>query len=191
MHELLTPERDVWVTGVEKATRKTAYDMVMVKHNEHLVSVDSRLPNALFREALENDLPLGAGYDVIEQEVPHDHSRLDFRLKGSRGTLWVEVKSVNLVEEGLALFPDAPTKRGQRHLEDLADIATGGEKTAVAFVVQRSDATAFAPHAGTDPAFADTLYRVARSGVIVHAYTCHVTLEEIRIAVRIPFCQRA
>jgi sugar fermentation stimulation protein A len=190
MYELLTPGRDAWITPVNKATRKTSYDLVLVKHNEHLVSVDSRLPNVLFREALGAGLPLGIGYDIIEAEVTHDHSRLDFRLKGPRGTLWVEVKSVNMVEEGLALFPDAPTKRGRRHLEDLADIATGSDRAAVAFVVQRSDATAFAPHRGADPAFADTLYRVARSGVTVRAYTCQVTPEEIRIAGRISFRHR-
>lgn len=187
MYELLTPGRRVWVARVDKPTRKTFYDLVLVRHNGHLVSVDSRLPNALFREALEGDLPLGAGYDVIEQEVTRDHSRLDFCLRGSSGTLWVEVKSVNLVEEGLALFPDAPTARGRRHLETLAAIAASGDNAAAVFVVQRSDATAFAPHEEMDPAFADTLYRVARSGVTVRAYTCHVDLKEIRIAGRIPF----
>ncbi|MFO7918118.1 MAG: DNA/RNA nuclease SfsA [Anaerolineae bacterium] len=187
MYELLTPERDVWITRVDKPTRKTSYDLVLVRHNSQLVSVDSRLPNALFREALDDDLPLGAGYDVVEQEVIRDHSRLDFCLRGSEGTLWVEVKSVNLVEDGLALFPDAPTARGRRHLETLAAIAASGDRAAAAFVVQRSDAVAFAPHEEMDPAFADILYRVARSGVTVRAYTCHVELEEIRIAGRIPF----
>lgn len=187
MCELLTPGRDAWITPVDKATRKTSYDLVLVKHNGHLVSVDSRLPNALFREALERELVLGAGYDIIEQEITYDHSRLDFRLEEPKGALWVEVKSVNLVEDGLALFPDAPTERGHRHLETLSAIAASGEGAAVAFVVQRSDAVAFAPHKEMDPAFADTLYRVARSGVIARAYICHVDFEEIRISARIPF----
>ncbi len=190
MCELLTPGRPLWVTRVDKATRKTSYDLVLVRHNGHLVSVDSRLPNALFREALEDDLSLGADYEIIEQEVTRDHSRLDFCLRGSKGALWVEVKSVNLVEEGLALFPDAPTARGRRHLETLAAIAASGDRAAVVFVVQRSDAAAFAPHQATDPAFANTLHHVARSGVMIRAYTCHVDLEEIRITERIPFRPR-
>lgn len=190
MYELLTPGRRVWITPVDKPTRKTSYDLTLVRHHGHLVSVDSRLPNALFRETLEDGLPLGADYPAITQEVTRGHSRLDFCLRGKEGLLWVEVKSVNLVEGGLALFPDAPTKRGRRHLETLAATAASGDRAAAVFVVQRSDATAFAPHEEMDPAFADTLYRVARSGVTVRAYTCHVDLEEIRIAGRIPFHQQ-
>jgi sugar fermentation stimulation protein A len=109
-------------------------------------------------------------------------------LTGPAGDTWVEAKSVTLVEEGVALFPDAPTVRGRRHVEELAKIAQTGEGAAIAFIVQRPDATRIVPHVANDPAFAAALVSAARHGVALHGYGCHVSLEEIRIARELPVC---
>jgi sugar fermentation stimulation protein A len=126
------------------------------------------------------------GYDGCKREVRLGESRLDFRLSGPAGVEWVEVKSVTLVEDGIARFPDAPTLRGARHVRELAAAARGGGKAAVVFVIQRSDAQGFVPHDEADAAFGVALREAAGAGVGVYAWTCEVSLREIAIARQIP-----
>jgi len=119
--ELLTPNRLCWLTGFDTPRRKTRFDLTLMEYAGTLVSVDARLPNALFAEAwATGQLEPFRGYDCVDREVRLGESRLDFRLSGPDGVCWVEVKSVTLVEEGVARFPDAPTARGVRHLGEQA-----------------------------------------------------------------------
>lgn len=185
MAELLTPRRPVWLAPLNHPPRKTLYDLLLVAHAGVLVSVDSRRPNGLVVEAIAAGR-LFPGYEQLEQEVFSGASRLDLRLAGPAGVCWVEVKSVNLVEDGLALFPDAPTVRGRRHLEELARLAQAGQRAVALFVVQREDAQAFAPHQRLDPAFAHALRQAHQAGVEVRAYGCRVTLQEIVLAEELP-----
>ncbi|MFN3763136.1 MAG: DNA/RNA nuclease SfsA [Anaerolineae bacterium] len=167
--------------------RRTPLDLLLVGYVGVLVSVDARLPGPLFAEAVvEGRLTEFSGFTRLEREVRCGESRLDFRLDGPGGPLWVETKSVTLVEDGVALFPDAPTLRGQRHLYQLAAQVGRGERAAVVFVVQRPDAEAFVPHTRADPAFAAALAEAARVGVRVHAFRCTVRPDEIRITDSIP-----
>jgi sugar fermentation stimulation protein A len=184
--ELLASGRRVWLAPATSANRKTAYDLKLVEHADTLVSIDARLPNPLFQEALA-DGRLGWGrFCRIAREVRRGASRLDFRLSGPTGVCWVETKSVTLVKGGVALFPDAPTVRGHRHLLELIDAVMSGESAAVVFVIQRSDAVRLRPHREADPTFADALHRASEVGVMVRAYTCRVTIEEISIAREVP-----
>ena len=139
-----------------------------------LVSVDARLPNPLLADALaRGGLPQFAGYTGIRGEAVRGQSRLDFLLTDGGGNrCWIETKSVTLVEDGLALFPDAPTLRGCKHLEELGAAVAGGDRAALVFVVQRPDARCLAPHVAADPAFTAALARAAAAGVEVYAYTC-------------------
>jgi sugar fermentation stimulation protein A len=123
-------------------------------------------------------------YATVQREVTHGASRLDLRLDAhpEAPPCWIEVKSITLVEDGVALFPDAPTTRGRRHLEELADIVGAGERAAAVFVVQRDDPECFSPHPSADPAFAAALREASEAGVEVVAYRCHVTLQGIEIA---------
>ncbi len=184
--ELFTPGAAVWVAmASEGGARKTACHLALVEYAGTLVSVDARLPNRLVAEALAAGrlAPL-AGYSQIQPEVRVGASRLDFLLNdgphSDQPRCWLEVKSVTLVEEGVALFPDAPTARGVKHLEELAALRRAGERVAVGFVVQRSDAVRFTPHPTADPAFAATLRQVHGEGVEVYAWRCavdHNTIE--------------
>ena len=184
--ELLVPERRVWVAPRDGAHRRTPCDLVLVEHDGVRVSVDSRLPNGLLAEALHaGHINLGA-YDEIAAEVALGASRIDFRLTGPGGACWVECKSVTLVIDGVARFPDAPTTRGRRHAEELVAAVAAGDAAAIVFVVQRPDATAFAPYPEADPAFAVALREAAQRGVAVRAFTCDVNLETIAIAREIP-----
>jgi sugar fermentation stimulation protein A len=184
--ELFTPNRPVWLAPATNPERVTAYDLKLVEFASTLVSMDARLPNPLFAEALRAGKLAMFPYPDIKGEVKLGKSRLDFRLSGPKGICWVETKSVTLVEEGVARFPDAPTGRGRRHLLELIEINRSGDQAAVVFVIQRPDAMSFSPHKEADPEFAGTLRQAADSGVQVLAFTCQVTLESIVLNNEIP-----
>jgi sugar fermentation stimulation protein A len=186
--ELLTPGRACWLAEFADAPqRKTRYDLKLVEYAGVLVSVDARLPNPLFAEAVTAGwLEPFRGYDHATREVQRGRSRLDFRLSGPEGVCWAEIKSVTLVEDGIARFPDAPTLRGARHLRELTAAVHQGEQAAAVFVVQRPDARRFAPHDQADAAFGAALREAAGAGVGVHAWTCVVSTQAITITTQIP-----
>lgn len=184
--ELFTPGRPVWLREAASATRKTPYDLKLVEFAGVLVSVDARLPNPLFAEAIKSGHLPEFAYPTVQPEVTQGDSRFDFYLSGPQGGCWVETKSVTLVEDGVARFPDAPTERGRRHVETLTALCRQGQRAAVVFIIQRPDAASFAPHETADPAFAAALRAAAQAGVEVRAYTCAVTLNEIRLETAVP-----
>jgi len=152
--------------------------------------VDARLPPRLLLEGICTGKVRVFG-DVIrvQHEIVHGNHRLDLCLHVASDppSFWlVEAKSVTLVVNGVALFPDAPTVRGQEHLRLLTTLRREGIPTAVVFVVQRPDAKCFRPNESADPTFARYLREAAQAGVLVRAYTCSVTLREIRVIRPIP-----
>ncbi len=186
LDDLFIPQRPLWLHPATNPARKTPYDLKLVQLPQALVSIDARLPNPIFAEAVAAGRLPEFTCDHIQPEVRFGDSRLDFRLTGPEGVCWVETKSVTLVQEGVAYFPDAPTARGSRHLRELLAIAEQGERAAVVFIIQREDAIAFAPAASVDPTFSQTLTQVAAAGVAVRAYVCRVTLSEIELDRAIP-----
>ena len=187
LEELLVPGRTVWVARAGNVARKTDYGLVLVQHGDHLVSVDARLPNALFREAVLAGRTAFRSVIDIRQELRRGDSRLDFRLiEEGEGVHWVEIKSVTLVEEGVALFPDAPTVRGRRHLRELMAAVRAGERASVVFIIQRGDATCFRPYRRMDPDLADALAEAHVAGVQVHAHLCRISLASIEVAGEVP-----
>ncbi|MGB9300452.1 MAG: DNA/RNA nuclease SfsA [Anaerolineae bacterium] len=189
LSELLLPGRRVLLGEARAPHRVTDYDLLMVQSPETLVSVDARLTNRLFAEALEGGaLPEFAGLTMVSPEFRYGESRLDFLLEADSGgeSCVVEVKSVTLVQDGVGYFPDAVTQRGSRHLRDLGRARQEGMRAAVVFVIQREDARAFLPHDDSDPHFAELLRAVASDGVEMYAYTCRVRPEEIVLNGRVP-----
>ena len=187
LHELFVPGIPVLLRPANNPDRRTAYDLLMVIVDGQLVSLDSRLPSRLVAEAVRRRaLPEFRGYETVREEVRMGRSRIDVLLEGTHGRCWIEAKSVTLVEEGIAYFPDAVTARGKRHVEDLAEAVAHGDRAAVVFVIQRSDAVGFRPHDASDPEFGRALRAAAASGVEVYAYRCRVTREEIFITERVP-----
>jgi sugar fermentation stimulation protein A len=175
------------LTSFGSPARKTRFDLALVAYAGVLVSIDARRPNDLLAEALASrQLPYFAGYPRVEREVSRGGSRLDFRLSGPAGTCWIEAKSVTLVESGVARFPDAPTRRGARHVRELIALAGDGDEAAVAFIVQRPDARTFVPHGGADPELAAALHEAVRAGVRVCGWSCRVSQREITIDREIP-----
>ncbi|MEX2598682.1 MAG: DNA/RNA nuclease SfsA [Dehalococcoidia bacterium] len=187
MTELLTPGARVLLRPFPAApARRTAYDLVMAWYHNRWVGIDARLPPAAVVEAWRGGLlPSLAGYDEVRREVRFGDSRLDLLFQGPAGLCYVEAKSVNLVEDGLALFPDAPTTRGARHLGALVEAVRQGHRAAVVFVVQRDDAVGLSPHPTADPAFAVALRMATEAGVEAHAVVCAATaagLTPLRVA---------
>jgi sugar fermentation stimulation protein A len=201
LRELLCPGVRLYVSRAQasahRQARRTAYDLRFAVHPQAgtLVSLDSRLPNVFVADALQRGLlPLFGKISQVQAEVvgpstrPGVRSRFDFLLTDDQGAqTWLEVKSVTLVEEGVARFPDAPTVRGARHLRELAEIADAGRaRAALLFVVQRPDADCLMPHRLRDPEFAVALDGAANSGVGIYALTCRLTLEQMVMERLIP-----
>ncbi len=174
--ELLLPGAEVRLRPAGTANRKTAWDLMMVRTGRTWVSLDSRLPNHLVGQQLRrDDLPPFAGATGVRAEVAHGAGRLDFSFTDGQGQqVLMEVKSVTLVEEGVAMFPDAPSVRGARHLGELARAARDGWRATVLFIIQRGDAKVFRPNRRTDPDFSSALEQAVAAGVEVYAWRCRV-----------------
>lgn len=152
-----------------------------------LVSADSRLANALMWEAWrERGLPQFAEYTVGRREVAFHDSRLDMMLDGPDGKCYIEMKSVTLVVDGIARFPDAPTARGRKHVATLIKAVEEGHRAAAVFMIQRGDATGLTPYDANDPEFGTALREAVAAGVEAYAFTCTLTLQEITIASEVP-----
>jgi len=186
MHELMVPGARVYLLEKRGEHRKTRYDMVLVDYGGVMVGVDSKLPNTLLAEAVNaGRLKEFRGYTVEKTEPVFHDSRLDLVLSDGRGQVMVETKSCTLVEDGVALFPDAPTKRGARHMGTLVK-ALETRRSAAVFVIQRGDAHEFRSNDGTDPEFGEALRRAASMGVETYAYVSDVSLRGVEIGDKVP-----
>ena len=168
--------------------RKTAYTWEMIYINRGWVGINTAVPNRLIAQAAEQRiLPFFSDATMVRREVAAgNHSRMDLLVERSEGPLWVEVKNVTLVEEGRALFPDAVTTRGTRHLEVLMDKVRNGGHAAMVYVVQRSDADRFAPAEEIDPVYAEHYRLAKRAGVAICAVQARVTPERICLQRMLP-----
>lgn len=173
LKELLLPGSKVLLRKESSLHRKTTYDIVGVYTGTTLVSCDSRVPNRLVKKALqEKALPELQDYHTISSEYTYQNSRIDFCLDTN---VLLEVKGVTLVKNGRALFPDAPTVRGRKHVHTLMAALKEGFTSYIFFLIQRPDASRFTLNAQTDPQFATALEHAIRKGVHILAYTSEFT----------------
>lgn len=188
--DLLTPGRRLVLAHRPEPGRKTAWQVVAAYGDNGLESLDTHLPNRLMRLTLEQHalLPF-ARYTQVRREVTIGDSRFDFVLASDgddSSSCVVEVKSVGELREGIGLFPDAPTSRGQRHLLGLTALAQRGRRAAVVFVVQGSHVRAMQPNATIDPGFADALRAAVVAGVEAYAYACPFSLAGLTLGEEVP-----
>jgi sugar fermentation stimulation protein A len=190
LKELLLPGQRVWVRPAASPTRRTAWSAVLVESPDGagLVSVDTTLPNRLIHRALvAGALDELEGWSLDRAEWRHGRSRIDFLLRREERQLALEVKSVTLVEDGVALFPDAVTARGARHVLELAELAQRDDwDAAILFVLQRDDAHRIEAARSIDPDFADALAAARAAGVRVLGRRCHVTLNALTLGDPVP-----
>ncbi|WP_298440122.1 DNA/RNA nuclease SfsA [Geobacter sp.] len=182
------PGSPVYLSRSDNPARKLAYTWELVLSDGFWAGINTGLPNRLVREAIEDGtIAELQGYGTIRPEVPYGtRSRIDLLLEGEKGRCYVEVKNVTLVEGERALFPDAVTERGQKHLRELMEVVRQGDRGVIFFVVQRGDGHAVAPADLIDPEYGRLLRQAAACGVEPLAYRALVTPEEIRLVGRLP-----
>lgn len=183
-----TPGSEVRLSRSDNAKRKYAYTLEMIKSGEIWVGINTILTNYLVAEAIRQGIVTELGHvDQIQREIKtSSHTRLDFLLQGDKGKTYLEVKNCSLVERGVAMFPDAVTKRGTKHLNELLFLKKAGFGAAVFFCVQRQDSLSFAAARHIDQEYAETLERVHKSGVMILAYEAVVNPEDIEIVRPLP-----
>lgn len=181
--ELLVPGAEVWLEKGSNPNRKTAWDLICVRKGERLINMDAQAPNQVFAEwAAKFEPELMA----LRSEVTYGQSRLDFCLETKQGLHYVEVKGVTLEEGGHTRFPDAPTERGVKHLQELIRAVEEGHRASAVFVIQMEDVVDFAPNDVTHPAFGEALRQAAAAGVQVVALNCCVTPDSLEILGPVP-----
>lgn len=183
-----TPDSEVIISQSQNPGRKYAWTLEMIKEKDCWIGVNTSLTNKLVEEALINGVIDEFGkLDKIQREVKvSDKSRLDFLVQGEKRQTYIEVKNCSLAENDIALFPDAVTKRGTKHLLELDRLLSDEVGAAVLFCIQRSDAESFMPAESIDPEYAETLYKVHENGVKVLAYQAEVSPDSVIITRKIP-----
>ncbi|GAB6065457.1 DNA/RNA nuclease SfsA [Aquifex pyrophilus] len=175
LEELLKFGNAVFVR--EKKGGKYGYEIILSRAQKSLVCIESHYAVKLYEEYLREK-----GIKDIKREVKVGKHRFDFLVRNKL----VEVKSVNLVKNGVALFPDAPTKRGASHIRELIKLSKRYNPLLV-FVVQREDFYRFMPNCERDREFCEAFYEYVERGFPVEIYKCSVGLEEVKIVEKIPF----
>lgn len=178
--ELLVPGAELFVQRAENPARKTALDLIAVKKGDQWINLDSQAPNKAAAEWLAGG-GLGTTDIYLRPECKYGNSRFDFYLEIQGRKAFMEVKGVTLEEDGIARFPDAPTERGVKHLEELVKCRETGFEAYVLFVIQMKGVRYLEPNDKTHPAFGEALRRARQAGVKVLAYDCRIRPDEIRI----------
>ena len=176
--ELLIKGAEVYLTRSDRSDRKTKYDLIAVKKGDRLINIDSQAPNAAVKEWLPKLFPDGVQFS---SEVTFGSSRFDFYVEAPTKRAFLEVKGVTLEEDGIVRFPDAPTERGIKHVEELAECVRQGYEAYILFVIQMSNVRYFTPNDDTHKAFGDALRRASAAGVKILARECFVETDGMTI----------
>lgn len=176
--ELLVPGATVYLEKSSNPNRKTAYDLVTVETPFGLVNMDAAAPNQVAGELLRAGAILSSP-TLVQPEVRFGASRLDFYAENDRQRLFVEVKGVTLRQGEWAVFPDAPTVRGTKHMGELVQAVAQGYRAMALLIVQMGGCTVFRPNWETDPAFCRALCDAQAAGVEVRAVDCRVTPDTV------------
>ena len=179
--ELLVPGASVYIQRSANPDRKTKWDLISVEKGERMINMDSQIPNRLVEEWIRGG-HLFRDVTLVRPETTYGNSRFDLYVEAEGKRIFIEVKGVTLEENGVCRFPDAPSERAVKHLEELILAKQEGYETYVFFVIQMKDVRYFTPNTDTHPAFAEALRRAAAAGVHILAYDCTVSPDSIEIA---------
>ena len=178
--ELLIKGCTVWLEHSDSESRKTAFDLVAVEKGDRLINMDSQAPNKAIGEWLREKMPFGEGFSVYP-EKKYGNSRFDFYLESQDRKIFMEVKGCTLEKDGVVLFPDAPTLRGVKHIEELSHCLDEGDESYIMILVQMSDVKYFTPNYDTHPEFGEALEKASRKGVKILCYDCNVTHDSMTV----------
>lgn len=192
---LTRPSSPVLASFSDKPGRKLPWtqEAVFCEPANCWVGVNTSMPNRMLVQAfLAGALPFAEGYSTLRTEMVRKASRLDALLEGSgKPPLWVECKNVTMVEDDVAMFPDAQSERGQKHLEELMDVVRSGERAAMFYLVQRTDARCFGPADCIDEDYARLFWQAVAQGVEIYAYVARVSHDGVSLAQRLPLVSPA
>ncbi|MEO0270636.1 MAG: DNA/RNA nuclease SfsA [candidate division WOR-3 bacterium] len=167
---------------LEKGKGKIPYKLIAVKKDDVWVSVDSHLPNKFFYELYKRkEIDFLRKARFLSREFKIDGERIDFLFIRGKKRIFLEIKSCTLVEQGIAIFPDAPTIRGKRHLDLLSKLKENGDDAYIVFIVQRKDAKSFAPNSFTHFDFSKSLYRAMEKGVKVYLIVANFNDKKMKL----------
>jgi sugar fermentation stimulation protein A len=183
------PESQVYISRSSNPQRKYPFTLEMIREDSTWIGINTSLTNHLVVEGIKNgDIAELRNPDSIQREVKTSPaSRLDVLLTRGSRKIFIEIKSCTLVMDRCAMFPDAVTSRGTRHLQELTDLVAQGQEGIILFLVQRMDADFFRPAAHIDPLYAETLADVLQKGVQMLVYQAEALPEGIRIVRSLPF----
>lgn len=190
-NELLMPFAKVYLYKSDNPNRKTKYDLIAVEKNTKngfiLINMDSQIPNDIAEEWLR-DGNIFSKNAKIRREFTYNKSRFDFYVEDGNDKILLEVKGVTLENDGIASFPDAPTERGVKHINELVLSLNEGYKAYILFVIQMKGVSLFTPNDTTHKAFGDALRNAENRGVKILAVDCIVNEDEIKIDKNVPVC---
>ncbi len=183
--ELLLPGAVIYVQESGNPERKTKWDLIAVEketgRGKRLINMDSQIPNRVVQEWIEAG-NLFPDVSLVRPETTYGNSRFDLYVEAGDRKIFIEVKGVTLEEDGVCRFPDAPSDRAVKHLEELIRAKKEGYEAYVFFVIQIKGVSYFTPNTDTHPAFAEALRRAKEAGVEILAYDCNVTPDSIVVA---------
>lgn len=180
--ELLVQGRTVYLEKSDNPNRKTKYDVVSVQKGNRLINMDSQIPNRVVEEWLRSAMPFGEEYEVFPEKT-FGKSRFDFYLKSNKSNniIYLEVKGCTLEKDGIVMFPDAPTERGLKHLNELVSCKKQGFGAVILILVQMENVKYFIPNYDTHREFGETLKMAKEKGVTVLCYDSVVTPKSIEL----------
>lgn len=180
--ELLVRDCTVYLDKAKNPDRKTKYDLVAVEKGQRLINMDSYAPNIAAGEFLSKIFP----NCIIKPEYTYGNSRFDFYIEDNSKKILLEVKGVTLEQNGIVMFPDAPTERGLKHVNELISCTKDGYEAYLLFVIQMDKVKYFTPNHGTHPQFGEALKKASQEGVKLLAYDCAVAPDSMEI--KSPVC---
>lgn len=178
--ELLIPGVTVYVQEFKNTTRKTKFDLIAVCKGSKLYNIDSQAPNKVFGEWILKNGYFGE-VEYIKPECKYGDSRFDFYIQAKDRRIYAEVKGVTLEEDGILMFPDAPTERGVKHIKELCKCVDEGFEAYICFVIQTEKVKYFTPNKRTHPEFAEALLAAKNKGVEILCVNCNVTEDSLEI----------
>lgn len=175
--ELLVPDCFVYLDKAKNPERKTKFDLVAVEKGQRLINMDSYAPNIAAGEFLSKLFP----NSIIKSEYTYGNSRFDFYIEDNSRKILLEVKGVTLEQDGIVMFPDAPTERGLKHVNELISCTKKGYEAYLLFVIQMDKVKYFTPNNETHPQFGEALKKASQEGVKLLAYDCLVKPDRMEI----------
>jgi len=187
LKELLLPNAEVLLEESDQPNRKTKFSLIAAKKGNLWVNIDSQAPNTVAYEAISGgEIAEIRNLRQLKKEVKYGDSRFDLYFETEQEKGFVEVKGVTLEKDGVAMFPDAPTARGTKHVWELAKAVSEGYKGIILFIILLEGCRYFTPNSETDPSFTDTLVQASKQGVRILAYETHVDEHQMSIGKQIP-----